>query len=65
MLPVVEDEGRKRKMKEERGRGFRSPKSVVEEDEAINNAVPASTRYKMKWAVEVFKEWQSSRGDEK
>ena len=35
----------------ERGRGFRSPKSVVEEHEAINNVVPASTSYKMKWAV--------------
>ena len=44
-------------MSEERGRGFRSPKSVVEEDEAINNAFPASMRYKTKWTVEVFKEW--------
>ena len=32
-----------------------------EEDILIEKAIPASTKYKTKWATEVFKEWQSSR----
>ena len=49
-------------MSEEGGRRFRLAKSVNEKDEAIQNAIPPSTRYKMKWAVEVFREWQTARG---
>ena len=45
-------------MSEEGGRRFRLAKSVNEEDETIQNAIPPSTRYKTKWAVEVFREWQ-------
>ena len=45
----------------EQGRSFRSPKSFVEEDKAIENAIPASTGYKTKWAVDVLREWQTSR----
>ena len=48
-------------MSEDGGRSFRCPKSAVE-DEAIKNAIPPSTRYKTKWAAEVFREWQTSRG---
>ena len=46
---------------EEGGRQFRLAKSVNEEDEAIENAIPPLTRYKTKWAVEVFREWQTAR----
>lgn len=49
-------------MSGEGGRRFRLAKSVNEEDEAIQNAIPPSTRYKTKWAVEVFREWQTARG---
>ena len=51
-------------MSEEGGRRFRLAKSVNEEDEAIQNAIPPSTRYKTKWAVEVFREWQTARGQD-
>ena len=46
----------------EGGRQFRLAKSVNEEDEAIQNAIPPSTRYETKWAVEVFREKQTARG---
>ena len=49
-------------MNEERHRLFHSPKGKLEEEKAIADAVPASTRYKNKWVVEVNAEWQSSRG---
>ena len=49
-------------MSEEGGRRFRLAKSVNEEEEAIQNVIPPSTRYKTKWAVELFREWQTARG---
>ena len=49
-------------MIEQGGRRFRLAKSVNEEEEAIQNAIPSSTRYKTKWAVEVFRERQTARG---
>ena len=40
---------------------FRSARSAMEEEDAMENAVPCSTRCKNKWAVEVLKEWQYYR----
>ncbi len=43
------------------GQSFRAARTLTEETEAIRAAIPSSTRYKNKWAVEVFKEWQYYR----
>jgi hypothetical protein len=43
------------------GRSFWKARTFTEETEAIRTAIPSSTRYKNKWAVEVFKEWQYYR----
>ena len=43
------------------GRSFREARTLTEETEAIRAAIPSSTGYKNKWAVEVFKEWQYYR----
>ena len=43
------------------GRSFGKARTFTEETEAIRTAIPSSTRYKNKWAVEVFKEWQYYR----
>jgi hypothetical protein len=40
---------------------FGKARTFTEETEAICTAIPSSTRYKNKWAVEVFKEWQYYR----
>ena len=37
---------------------FREPKTFCEEVELVEKAVPSSTKYKNKWAVTVFSEWQ-------
>ena len=39
---------------------FRVPKTS-QENVLVNNAVPASTKYKNKWAVTIFAEWQRLR----
>ena len=40
---------------------FREPKTVYEERELIvEKAIPSSTKYKNKWAVTIFGEWQIS-----
>ena len=33
---------------------FREPKTFVDEEECVVNAVPKSTRYKNKWAARIF-----------
>ena len=43
------------------GRSFRSARSAKEKEDAIEKAVPCSTRYKNKWTVAVLKEWQYYR----
>ena len=40
---------------------FREPKTVYEERELVKKAIPSSTKYKKKWAVTIFGEWQISR----
>ena len=40
---------------------FREPKTVVEEEDLADKAIPTSTKYKNKWAVTIFNEWQTSR----
>ncbi len=40
------------------GLSFREARTLTEETEAIRAAIPSSTRYKNKWAVEAVKEWQ-------
>ena len=40
---------------------FREPKTVYEERELVEKAIPLSTKYKNKWVVTVFGEWQISR----
>ena len=37
---------------------FREPKTFCEEEELVEKAVPSSTKYKNKWALSVFGEWQ-------
>ena len=40
---------------------FRKSKSRKEEEKELANAVPLSTRYKNKWAVNMFVEWREGR----
>ena len=40
---------------------FREPKTFREEEELVEKAVPSSTKYKNKWALSVFGEWQFAR----
>ena len=40
--------------------GFRAPKTSFQENVLVNG-VPASTKYKNKWAVSIFAEWQRLR----
>ena len=40
---------------------FRKPKTFCEEEELVEKAVPSSTKYKNKWALSVFGEWQFAR----
>ena len=42
---------------------FRVPKTSSEETGLVNDTVPPSTKYKNKWAVNIFDEWQSLRED--
>ena len=39
---------------------FREPKTVYEERELVRKAIPSSTKYRNKWAVTIFSEWQIS-----
>ena len=39
----------------------RVPKTSLQESVLVNDAVPASTKYKNKWAVSIFAEWQRLR----
>ena len=40
---------------------FRVPKTSFQENVLVNDAVPALTKYKNKWAVSIFAEWQRSK----
>ena len=40
---------------------FRVPKTSSQRNVLVNYAVPASTKYKNKWAVRIFAEWQRLR----
>ena len=40
---------------------LREPKTVVEEEDLVDKAIPSSTKYKNKWAVTIFNEWQTAR----
>ena len=40
---------------------FRCPKAIEEEELCVERAVPKSTRYKNKWAVGIFEDWQRVR----
>ena len=40
---------------------FRFPKTIEEEKLCVERAVPKSTRYKNKWAVGIFEDWQRVR----
>ncbi|KAL9975619.1 hypothetical protein ACROYT_G012802 [Oculina patagonica] len=40
---------------------FRSPKTIEEEELCVERAVPKSTRYKNKWAIGIFEDWQRVR----
>lgn len=46
---------------ESRSERFRVPKTSSQENVLVNDAVPASTKYKNKWAVNIFAEWQRLR----
>ncbi|XP_074614075.1 uncharacterized protein LOC141873892 [Acropora palmata] len=47
--------------KEGRPSRFRLPKSASEEQVLADEAVPSSTKYKNKWALKLFREWQQQR----
>ena len=40
---------------------YRVPATSFQENVLVNEAVPASTKYKNKWAVSIFAEWQRLR----
>ena len=40
---------------------FRLPKSASEEQVLADEAAPSSTKYKNKWALKPFREWQQQR----
>jgi len=40
---------------------FRCLKTIEEEELCVERAVPKSTRYKNKWAVSIFEDWQQVR----
>ena len=40
---------------------FRFPKTIKEEEHCVERAVPKSTRYKKRWAVGIFEDWQRVR----
>ena len=40
---------------------FRLPKSASEEQVLADEAVSSSTKYKNKWALKLFREWQQQR----
>ena len=40
---------------------FRGPKSVVEEEDLVTKASPTPKKYKNKWVVTIFNEWQTAR----
>lgn len=40
---------------------FREPKTFCEEEELVEKAVPSSTKYKNKWVLSIFGEWQFAR----
>ena len=40
---------------------FRVPRTVAEESALVREARPSSTKYKNKWAAEIFREWQRTR----
>lgn len=42
-------------------RQFRRALTEEEEKNALEKAIPKSTRYATKWAVKIFEEWQSGR----
>ena len=48
-------------MNEKGPRMFRPERTESEENILIEKAIPASTKYKTKWAIEIFREWQSNR----
>ena len=37
---------------------FRLPKTPSQEKGLVNDAVPASTKYKTNWTVNIFTEWK-------
>ena len=40
-------------------RRFRDPQSVERSIENVRNAIPQTTRYKNRWGVRIFEDWQS------
>ena len=40
---------------------FREPKTVYDQRDWVEKVIPSSTKYKNKWAVAIFDEWQNSR----
>ncbi len=42
-------------------RRFRDPQSVERSIENVRNAIPQTTRYKNRWGVRIFEDWQSGR----
>ena len=46
---------------ESRSERFRVPKTSSQGNVLVNDVVPASTKYKNKWAVNIFAEWRRLR----
>ena len=43
---------------------FLEPQTVECSVSTVNKATPRSTRYKNRWAVRIFEEWQAQRGNQ-
>lgn len=43
---------------------FREPQTVECSVDTVKKATPRSTRYKNRWAVRIFEEWQGERGNQ-
>ena len=48
-------------MREDGEARFREPNTVYEDRELVEKAIPSSTKYRNKWTVTIFGEWQISR----
>jgi hypothetical protein len=54
---------RSRMASSERKRVFRKARGTEEEKKLLESSIPVSTRRSTRWAFNIFKEWQMTRGN--